>query len=1401
MENKTCILIGDDTLLVECATILVQRQYTIKTVISSFEVIQLWCKKNKIPCISLAQYDLSETQPRVDYLFSIVNGHLLNARHLRCVRQFAFNYHDSLLPAYAGLNATTWSILNNEPMHGITWHLMNERIDAGDIVYQKSFSSENNTALSLNLRCFEEAVIGFNILLDNLESNQLKFWKQSAAGRSYYGKDKVIPQLGFIDWNTSAEFIVRMFRALAHGHYPNHVGTLKLLTQTTSLIISSMEQTNTHSTQAKPGEIIAADEQGIELATSCGTLLIKECRASSGKVITPLECAQEYGMQIGSQLACFQLHEFNELSHYYIQSLNQEAYWINEFRQVVEHSLFSERAYVKKQEMNPFGCISFKGIDDELLSVTFIATVLVYLYRLNDYEHCSCFLLKSPEPVGAYAGRYLFGDKLPLSVDLQADNTFNDTLAFVKNKVESLTQRAPYLIDLLVRYPSLEEVFIEPVITLRISQDNTQTIPECSVMHFELNEQTSELKLFHKLDLDYQQGGLQSLIHHAPEHLSQILHLILEAPKLRINEFELITPMERRHIYLWGLGEKHQLPSQSIYSMFHEQVMKRPNAAALYSEQQVITYHTLWNWAESVASFIRLLNIPPQTPMGIYMERSKEMLPVILGILRVGCIYVPLDRKYPFKKIELILKEAKINCIFSNEESAKILNDHFQDDDSVRIYLTSDLLSNKPCENASPIEVIPLEKNDIAYYMFTSGTTGIPKGVMISHLNVINYCHWFTQTTDFNQDSIIDFSSSIAFDLSIPCTLAPLMYGGALAVCSDYQKMSPELYLKHLQKHKITHTELTPGYLDLLLQHPDEIKTLHHLKYLMLGADTVHIEEVKKWMSLCPDCHVVNEYGPTETTVSVTSFRVPSNKALTGTVVPIGQPAFNSSCYIVDKFMNLCPIGMKGELCIGGNQVSLGYLNKLDLTCKKFIEVFFNGKDRVYKTGDLVSWLPDGVVQFFGRNDHQVKLHGYRIELAAIESILMKHEHISQAVVVICNENTNNKTLRAYLVSEDKLLTVKQLKHFLLEYLPSYMHPKEYYLVDFIPLKENEKINFDVLEKQSGRVVSYDLIQNDTLMTEMERLCLECWKESFQMKDIQLDDDFFSIGGDSLTALHIIGQLKRLISIDIHLSLLFQFPTVRSLASYLDDRLNEQEHSEISHLITQDNSPLIKLSCGAHKIPLFLVHPIGGSVFWYQQLAHELKGDLTVYGIEDPSLNDSDIKFSSLEEIATYYVECIAHKYSGKRIYLGGASFGANLAFAMAHHMKTRGMDIQFLGIFDGWLHYPSTLMQHNTLDLLTHKFSDLPSEEFLRLTALEEYRRNLLLSYKPSVIDSDVILFKARELWPQFATVDSFDNGWKKIISGQLEVHLVPGSHETMFFAPHVKYLAELVKKIIYET
>ncbi len=1388
--KRTCILIGEDNLLIECGILLLQKNYTIRSVISVHESTKQWCRKEKICCLSTLEEYLHIKQEPVDYLFSIVNSKILTSEHLACATKAAFNYHDSILPSYAGLNATVWSIINGEETHGITWHVIDTDIDTGDIVYQKQFSTLNENVLSLNLRCFEEAVVGLNKILDDIESNCLQRYKQHSIARSYYGKGHVLPDLGFINWHVPGELIYRIFRALAHGHYDNRVGTLKLALGKNYLVVIGLELSDFKTTNISPGEIIAISRDGIQIATTSFAVIIKKWLLPNGVEIDIENCIKKYNWGIGFQFHSYPPLLLQKLASRYSQALIKEPFWIKQFKNIDDHQVFSERAFGEQSFMNELCTISLASYEFNLKKYSLlkygVAAILIYLYRINDYEQSSCFLLPALLPETSIISKQLFSNYRPIVSQFKPTDLLSEVLDNVSRQIEVVINQSDYLSDLFTRHPALEDVSVEPIISIGW---NGIEKPIESIMHFELDEKALEIKVFHNINCDYQDGELKPLLLNLQRHVEKIINFILKNDQICLNKFDLVSDEERQKLYSWGTGPIKTLSSDCIYSLFQEHVRLRPHAPAIYTDGKVITYDELCKQAEQIATYIKSLSIAPQTPFAIYMNRSKEMLYAVLGILCAGCVYVPLDKKYPMNKIDLIIKGAEVKCIFSTEDSAQLITEHYIDNNEIQVIVISDI----PLVNDNNV-LLPENNNysnqNTAYIMYTSGTTGVPKGVVISHQNVINYCYWFTQSTSFKDDSIIDFSSSLAFDLSIPCTIAPLIFGGALSICTENQKVNPELYLDYLNDNKITHIELTPGYLELLLHYPQAIQNLKFLRFLLLGADTVHTEEVKKWMRLCPQCFVVNEYGPTEATVSVTSYFVESISFLNGSVVPIGNPAFNSTSYLLDKHMNLCPIGMKGELYIGGKQVAQGYLNSPELTAEKFIPVSFNGQDVLYKTGDLSCWLPGGVLQFFGRNDHQVKIHGYRVELPAIETLLMQHDKIGQAVVVI--RNAHHVYLRVYLVLENKSLSFSEIKNFLAKHMPFYMHPKEFCIVDSIPLKENEKINFDLLETQYDLLSGKDTRSIDDELSVSEQLCLGCWQDSFHQDLIKLDDNFFSLGGDSLIALHIITQLKNKAHQDLHLSALFKYPTIRELAAYLDELKND-----IKCETDVRRNCLIRLSVGPNP-KLFLVHPVGGTVFWYQHIANKMNDVMTVYGIEDPSINNKDFYFSSFDEMANYYVEIILNEVHEDIVYLGGASFGANLAFEMASKLQKSGKKIGFLGLFDGWTNYPSSLMEQTTIDLLTQNKPELLSDNSKHLNTLEEHRRKLLLDHQVEPLAIDACLFKAQELWPQFATCDLKDNGWKTYVNGTLQTYLVPGNHETMLFSSNAESLATLLQTIL---
>lgn len=1381
---------GEDSLLIQCGLLLLDKGHYIKWVISPVKSIQYWCEDNNIAwCASLDDIFLTDDN-RVDYLFSIVNGAILTQKQLDIARLGAINYHDSLLPSYAGVNATTWSLINGESAHGITWHELNAEIDAGSIIHQKRVPIFNDdTSLTLNLRCFEEAINGFEHVIKAIETSTVQRQTQDMTQRSYYGVTHVVPDLGFINWDTArANDIERINRALTFGHYHNNVGLLKLYLGRNAVVVLDAKPVDDEGIAKVSGQLLAIKPDGLLIATQHGFVLLNSFCTLYGVQLTVDELVRCYKLRVGSTLPCFDESLIQYYHPLYKNCLKEEPYWLKQLIRTEEHTLFSKMATDSNSTYKQLGSISSGSYAVENVRYQLLVCVFIYLYRLNNYESFAVFYNDDELNELSLCGG-IFSNLLPLAFKSNSNITPRHLLQELTRQINEIKTHGTYLTDIFMRHPDLETKQIDFVITLGLYKKQ-HDVPPNSLIHFEINEQ-NELVIYHRTNQAYQGGGLSSILTNMPEHLDNILQWMSVNSNQPINKLCFLTAMEHKYLNEWGVGQTEELPSTSITQLFEHHVITNPDRIAIYENNYEFSYYHLWEQSEKIASFIGTLNLPQHTLIGIYIPRSHNMLALILGILKAGCVYVPLDLRYPLLKIEMIINEAKLTHLMTIESQLSALMNQFGTQ-GVHLYNAEELLARNENSLSFNKDIVnPQENSPLAYIMFTSGTTGTPKGVMVSQKNVINYCHWFTQGNEFTADSIIDFSSSLAFDLSVPCTLAPLLVGGALAICDEQQKINPKLYLQHLKRYAITHTELTPGYLELLLHYPEDIKQLSDLRYVLLGADVVHTEEVTQWLALYPTSKIVNEYGPTETTVSATSYCVTELDELTEASVPIGRPAFNSTCYLLDKYFNLCPIGMMGELYIGGAQVTEGYLGKPELTEQKYIKMKFNEFEEIlYRTGDLASWLPKGHLQFFGRNDHQVKIQGYRIELPAIESILMKHEAIFQAVVVIRQERHKDKYLRAYIVSEDKNINTHQIKEFLALYLPAYMHPKEFCVVSSIPLKENEKIDFDTLERQASILLAFTPELSHQTLNDTQRICLEIWQKAFYAQLIHLEDNFFQLGGDSLLALQIISALKSQFQLPIPLSVLFEYPDIISLAHQLD-LLIANDNSMFSHT----SSSVIKLSSGPHKTPLFLVHPVGGSVFWYHQLAQRLDGKYTIYGIEDQSINGNSHRFASISEMAQFYLEEIDEVYQGEEYCLGGASFGATVAVEMANRLIQSNKSVTFLGLFDGWAKYPDSLIKSNTVRLLTQNHQEIGQQTSEQLEELEEYRKKLLFAFKLPIIRTDVTLFKAKDLWEAFASADDPFNGWGPFVEHEIIVHSIPGTHETMFFESNADHLANLVE------
>jgi amino acid adenylation domain-containing protein/non-ribosomal peptide synthase protein (TIGR01720 family) len=629
-------------------------------------------------------------------------------------------------------------------------------------------------------------------------------------------------------------------------------------------------------------------------------------------------------------------------------------------------------------------------------------------------------------------------------------------------------------------------------------------------------------------------------------HFQTLLTAIVEAPRQPVRTLPLLTAAERRQWLSWNDTAVVGPPATCMQRLFEAQVERTPDAVAVEFAGRTLRYAELNARANRLAQHLRAFGVGPDVVVGLCVERSLEMMLGLIAILKAGGAYLPLDPGYPPARLAFLLEDARVGILLTQEKCIGKLPAHR----AQAICLDTLDESLAQCSDENPNSAVTAL--NLAYVIYTSGSTGVPKGTMITHGGLGNYLIWCTHAYGVAASEGSVVHSSLGFDATVTGLLAPLLVGRKVLLLPEEQEIEAlgELLSSSRQIGLI---KITPAHLHALEPGLSGKTVVGQPHALIIGGEALFEESLAFWQERMPPTRLINEYGPTETVVGCCSYEITAKTAAAGPV-PIGRPIANTQLYILDAALQPVPIGVPGELYIGGAGLARGYLNRPALTAERFIPDPFGAKPgaRLYRTGDLARYLPDGNIDYLGRNDNQVKIRGFRIELGEIEAALVQHPAVRECAVSIVSDDQQHQRLVAYLAARTEPVATGELRSALKEKLPEYMLPAAFVWLDSLPLTPNGKVDRRALPSWDGAQRA-----SETLFvpprTPKEHMLSAIWKSVLGVERLGIYDNFFELGGDSILSIQVISRANQA-GLRLTPRQLFQHQTIAELAAAADTR-------------------------------------------------------------------------------------------------------------------------------------------------------------------------------------------------------------------------------------------------------
>ncbi len=1023
----------------------------------------------------------------------------------------------------------------------------------------------------------------------------------------------------------------------------------------------------------------------------------------------------------------------------------------------------------------------------------------------------------------------LFINALALRVDLAGDPSFSELVRRVKEVALGAYAHQDLPFEMLVKEvqpgrslahnPLFQVMFVlqsdpttvRQVGDLQMSHVQVENIAANFDLTLDVVERDGQLECMFECNADlFDEDRITRLL----GHFNTLLEGIAANPQQRLSQLPLLSDVEKRQLLVeWTDTARPYPANSSVQELFEEQVELSPDAIALRFGDDELSYRSLNDRANKLAHFLKSHGVGPEARIGVCLERSPELIVSLLAILKAGGAYVPLDSSYPAARLAFMMEDAEVGTLITQES----LRCHFTGSIAQIVCLDDVRWADQPSTNPH----CDANGNSLAYVMYTSGSTGKPKGVAVTQRNIVRLVK-NTNYAKLTSDEVFLQFAPISFDASTFEIWGSLLNGARLALMPAGAASLDELGIA-LKKYQVTTLWLTAGLFHLMVDtHLDDLNGLHQL---LAGGDVLSVPHVKRVLQELPNCRLINGYGPTENTTFTCCFPI-TETGVNGSV-PIGRAISNTSVYVLDRHRNPVPVGIPGELYVGGDGLARGYLNHPALTAEKFVSSPFDRTSALYRTGDLVRYRKDGELEFLGRIDGQVKVRGYRIELGEVETVLGEHEAIREAVV-ITRKDQGDKHLAAFVVqSENATVAVEGLRSFLSQKLPGHMVPSTITILDELPLSANGKVDKAALAAIKTNTSERPLVSPETSAEppdQLEHKLLKIWERVLGVGAVSIDDDFFELGGHSLLAVRLFAQIEKSFGRNLPLATLFQAPTVRQLAGLMREAGWSAPWSS-----------LIPLQSGDDRRPFFCIHAAGGNVLEYHDLARLVGPDQPFYGLQAQGLDGSKPPHTSIVEMATHYLKEIRDVQPEGPYLLGGRSSGGTIAFEMACQLKAAGEEVALLALLDA---YPAgyfkllpgsgslgqrvqrvfrKLQSHGQnlnqlsgvakLEYLAGKLRFAPAKARHKiyrrayklyrrigrplpavLRNIEELNFAAVKDYVPKVYPGQATLFLASD---DLTAAYDVEEGWQGLVAGGLEKIRVPGNHLDIIKEPHVGVLA----------